>query len=72
MDIARCDTSTWTIRSSKSSLPSSEALADTGRVPLVLVGDEVKSPPAISVYWIEEQLAALEQAAVGSTRGGND
>jgi hypothetical protein len=36
-----------------------EALAGNARIPLVLVGDEVTSPPGISIYWIEEQLATL-------------
>lgn len=48
------------------------ALSDGERLPLVLVGDEVKSPPAISVYWIEDQLAELDQlAAVGDGGGDN-
>lgn len=35
------------------------ALAEGREAPLVLVGDEIKAPPAISVYWIEDQLAGL-------------
>ncbi len=30
-----------------------------GRIPLVLVGDEVKSPSGISIFWVEEQLRSL-------------
>lgn len=47
------------------------AVSEGRRLPLVLVGDEVQSPPAISVYWIEEQLAKLDQVAAG-VEGGND
>ncbi len=36
-----------------------EAVSRGDRLPLVLVGDEIKSPAAISVYWVEEQLASL-------------
>jgi hypothetical protein len=39
------------------------ALSGGESLPLVLVGDEVKSPPAISVYWMEDQLAKLDHAA---------
>ena len=48
------------------------ALAGGRGLPLVLVGDAVKSPPAISVYWIEDQLAELSEAAAGDNGGGND
>ena len=48
------------------------ALAGGRGLPLVLVGDAVKSPPAISVYWIEDQLAELDKAAAGGNGGGND
>jgi hypothetical protein len=48
------------------------ALAGGRGLPLVLVGDAVKSPPAISVYWIEDQLAELSRAAAGGNGGGND
>ena len=49
----------------------SEALAGPGRIPLVLVGDEVKSPAGISIYWVEEQLAGLgvEPFAVPAGQG---
>jgi hypothetical protein len=48
------------------------ALSGGEGLPLVLVGDEVKSPPAISVYWIEDQLAELSRAnAVGDGGRGN-
>jgi len=36
-----------------------QAVARGDRLPLVLVGDEIKTPAAISVYWVEEQLASL-------------
>ena len=36
-----------------------EAVTRGDRVPMVLVGDEIKTPASISVYWVEEQLAAL-------------
>jgi hypothetical protein len=36
-----------------------EAVRGGGRIPLALVGDEVKSPSGISIYWIEEELASL-------------
>jgi hypothetical protein len=49
-----------------------EAVAAGGRVPLVLVGDDVVSPAAISSYWIEDQLDKLEAVAVGAGEGGRD
>ena len=33
--------------------------AAAGVMPLVLVGDEVKSPSGISIYWVEDQLRSL-------------
>jgi hypothetical protein len=30
-----------------------------GSIPLVMVGDELKSPEAISIHWVEEQLSLL-------------
>ncbi|MBC7292805.1 MAG: hypothetical protein H5T84_01635 [Thermoleophilia bacterium] len=36
-----------------------EAVAARRRLPLVLAGDEVLSPGAISYYWIEDQLERL-------------
>lgn len=50
-----------------------KAVAEGRRIPLVLVGDEVKSPPGISVYWIEDQLASLrgEPFAVAADSGGS-
>jgi hypothetical protein len=50
-----------------------EAMADRGRIPIVLVGDEVKSPSGISIYWVEEQLAALgvEPFAAAVVKGGS-
>jgi hypothetical protein len=39
--------------------PLAAAVRGGARVPLVLVGDEVKSPSGISIYWIEDQLRSL-------------
>ena len=47
-----------------------DALAHGERIPLVLVGDEVKTPASISVYWVEEQLAALGVAPFSAQAGG--
>jgi hypothetical protein len=49
-----------------------EAVTEGSRIPLVLVGDEVVSPAAISSYWIEDQLDKLEAMAVGAGEGGRD
>ena len=48
-----------------------EAAREAGASP-VLVGDEVKSPSGISIYWIEEQLRLLEVEpfAVAAAREG--
>jgi hypothetical protein len=46
-----------------------DAVAAGGRIPLVLVGDEVVSPTAISSYWIEDQLDRLEAAHAVSEGG---
>ncbi|MFH0915922.1 MAG: hypothetical protein V1912_05685 [bacterium] len=46
------------------------AIAEGRRTPLVLVGDEVKAPAAISVYWAEDQLAALGVAPFADDGGG--
>ncbi len=35
------------------------AVGRGARIPVVLVGDEVKTPSGISIYWIEEQLREL-------------
>jgi hypothetical protein len=35
------------------------AVRGGARIPLVLVGDEVKSPSGIGIYWIEDQLRSL-------------
>lgn len=48
-----------------------EAVKRDALLPLVLVGDEVKSPAGISVYWIEEQLARLETIAAAAVAGGD-
>lgn len=56
-----------------SEYPALVTALDGGKgLPLVLVGDEVKSPPAITVYWLEEQLAALSQVTAGSSGGGEN
>lgn len=36
-----------------------QAVRSGERVPMVLVGNEVKTPAVISMSWIEEQLASL-------------
>jgi hypothetical protein len=36
-----------------------QAVREGKRIPLAQVGDEVKSPSSISIYWIEEQLRIL-------------
>lgn len=46
------------------------AVAEGGRIPLVLVGDEVKAPTGLSVYWIEQQLAALGVSVHDGDGGG--
>lgn len=50
-----------------------EAVGGGERIPLVLVGDEVKSPSSISIYWIEEQLRSLgvEPFAAAAVAGGS-
>jgi hypothetical protein len=35
------------------------AVAERMRLPMVQVGDQVKHPSGISIYWIEAQLASL-------------
>jgi len=49
-----------------------EAVREGGRIPLVLVGDELKSPSGISIYWVEEQLGLLgvEPFAALAAKGG--
>jgi hypothetical protein len=53
--------------------PLAEAVRGGGRIPLVLAGDEVKSPFGISIYWIEDELRSLgvEPFAAAATRGGS-
>ena len=46
-----------------------DALAEGREAPLVLVGDEIKSPAAISMYWIEDQLAELGVAPFADVQG---
>jgi len=36
-----------------------KAVHEGERVPMVLVGNEIKTPAVISMSWIEEQLASL-------------
>jgi hypothetical protein len=56
-----------------SEYPSLVTALDGGKgLPLVLVGDEVKSPPAITVYWLEDQLASLAQVTAGGNGGGEN
>jgi hypothetical protein len=45
------------------------ALAEGQQAPMVLVGDEIKVPPAISMYWIEDQLAELGVAPFADEQG---
>ena len=53
------------------------ALADAvkggERLPVVLVGDEIKRPSSIGIYWIEEQLRELgmEPLATAGAKGGS-
>ncbi len=55
----------------RSEYPALETALAGGRgLPLVLVGNAVKSPPAISVYWIEDQLAELSDAIGGGNGEG--
>jgi hypothetical protein len=48
------------------------AVAEGRNMPLVLVGDAIKTPPTISVYWIEDELAKLDRELVGASDGGQD
>ena len=48
------------------------AVAEGRRTPLVLVGDEVKAPSAISAYWVEDQLAALGVSPFADNGRGKD
>ena len=50
-----------------------EAVKGGDRIPLVLVGDEIKSPSSIGMYWIEDQLATLGVApfAASVAQGGD-
>jgi hypothetical protein len=45
------------------------ALAEGREAPMVLVGDEIKVPHAISMYWIEDQLAELGVAPFADVLG---
>ena len=51
--------------------PLVDALAGGWDGPLVLVGGEVKSPPGISLYWVEDQLAGLGVAPFAVDGGGD-
>jgi hypothetical protein len=54
-----------------------EAVRKGERIPFVLVGEEVKTPSSIGIYWIEEQLESLgvdtyaRSAAAGTVAGGD-
>jgi hypothetical protein len=39
--------------------PLADAVREGRRVPLVLVGGELRSTASISIYWIEDQLRSL-------------
>lgn len=43
------------------------AVREGGHIPLVLVGDEVKSPSGIGIYWIEDQLRSLGREFVAAS-----
>ena len=45
------------------------ALAEGREAPLILVGEEIKTPSAISMYWIEDQLADLGVAPFADKQG---
>ncbi len=45
------------------------AVAEGDGAPLVLVGEEIKTPASISVYWIEDQLAGLGVAPFADEEG---
>jgi hypothetical protein len=53
--------------------PALAEAARNGKVPVVLVGDEVKVPSSIGIYWIEEQLRELgvEPFAPAEVKGGS-
>lgn len=36
-----------------------QAVREGGRIPLVQVGEELKTPSGISIYWAEEELRSL-------------
>ena len=36
-----------------------ESVKSGGRLPAVLVGDEVRHPESIGIFWLEEQLRSL-------------
>jgi hypothetical protein len=44
-----------------------------GRIPLVQVGDELKTPAGISIYWAEEELRSLgvDAFAAAAAKGGD-
>jgi hypothetical protein len=50
-----------------------ESVREGGHIPLVQVGDELKTPSGISIYWAEEELRALGvdsfMAAASSLQG---
>jgi hypothetical protein len=45
------------------------ALAEGREAPLIWVGDEIKTPSSISMYWIEDQLADLGVAPFADDEG---
>jgi hypothetical protein len=45
------------------------AVAEGHGAPLVLVGDEIKTPASISMYWVEDQLAGLGIAPFAGDEG---
>ncbi len=47
-----------------------QVVREGGRVPFVQVGDEIKFPPGISIYWAEEELRSLGVDAFAAVKGG--
>jgi hypothetical protein len=48
-----------------------EAVRGGGRVPLVQVGDKLKHPSGISIYWAEEELRSLGVDTLAGVKEGN-
>jgi hypothetical protein len=51
-----------------------QAVRGGGRIPLVQVGEDVKTPSGISIYWVEEELRSLgvdTLMALAAPKGGD-